>query len=406
MEAIKRFSFPFAFIVPSGYEYGDHGRPLPCRMLPPSFNTDKFADGSMSLHLYPKLSVFYQLHAILRYHDEGSMDATSHAVEATEEINFLPYSEVQPPLDLESFPEEFILATTIKIKRHFLDGRPGSIVLQASEPLPLVYYGPTSIASTECILSMTVYAMSFSLQRLRALSLDIKLAIRMKIFYSSRPIDCMPKQTSLARNRQLQLYDRTVKLEEQQFSQLEWDFSPPTPREAHISRQETSGSGGGRSSTSSAMVSNDSDGVTMPTSCLVHIPSQDTAVLWSTGVRISIKPSEALLPAFCSALVSTSYSLLIRARIRGAYSSPADLEIPIQVVHLSASPTVSSPVASQDSSSCVGPAALLAEEDVSLLLMIRNCSLTALCSYCQYIETASQALVAVPPSSKDRHKYL
>ncbi|KAL5404845.1 hypothetical protein PMIN04_012497 [Paraphaeosphaeria minitans] len=108
------YSFPFFFFIPLGTEGPGASKPLLCRTLPPAFRIKA---------LYSDLiSVNYQLHAAVRYRkqqDAGlELLQTTDKVKKSQIVDFLPYSEVQPPTHVASFPEEFVLKTTSPIWKY------------------------------------------------------------------------------------------------------------------------------------------------------------------------------------------------------------------------------------------------------------------------------------------------
>jgi hypothetical protein len=365
---LKCYSLPFAFIIPSGAELPNHDIPPPCWVLPPSFNTMRHGKSDLDPGYCPELSVSYGIHAVVHYSDENDTDsATPHKAKATKDIEFLPYSEIQPPTDTGSFPGEFVLSAKTPIWKHVFGHRLGSIVLRAWEPLPLIHLGATSIASTECTMVVSAHPESLSGQHLRLLSLEVKPAIRLKTFYSAEPIACTPNQTALAETGLLRFHEKVIKLEEQQFSKLEWKYSAKNSANG-FSVPEMPTKDNRRPSDSSGFTSSTaSDGSELRRSDSLDSPAEGGEGVWSASVKISIKPLVTLLPTFCSNFVARSYSLLICVRVSGAYSKKTNLEIPVQVVYLPASATMVAALARQESSPCVGPVALLAEQDVSFL---------------------------------------
>jgi len=104
-------------------------------------------------------------------------------------VVFLPYSDVEPPIYVASFPIQC-----------------GSLLLVASEPLPLIYSSYEDRPCIDLTLFMTAHA-PLAAQRLQAISLNVKPVIRVKIFYASEPVPCLPKQMFLNQNASIRKLD-------------------------------------------------------------------------------------------------------------------------------------------------------------------------------------------------------
>jgi hypothetical protein len=180
------------------------------------------------------ISVAYKLNSVVRYTKEQDtpieVSQIAKKVETSQHIDFLPYFEVQPPTHVASFPEEFVLKTASPIWKHAFGGRLGDLTMNTTEPLPPVYSSHEDRPSTDLTLSISVRA-PLIVQRMWAISLEVKPAIRVKTFYATEPMPCLPKQTLLARNQSIRLHDGIIKLEHMGFTQLDWRYSPRTKTE-------------------------------------------------------------------------------------------------------------------------------------------------------------------------------
>jgi hypothetical protein len=305
------YSFPFYFVVPLGTEGLDVSKPLLCRILPPTFRiTALYSD---------PISVTYKIHAVVQYsqeQDAGSeVPQTTDKTEKSQIVDFLPYSGVEPPTHVASFPEEFVLKTTSPIWKYAFGGRLGELAMSTSEPLPLAYSPYEDRPSTDLTLSITAHA-PLAVQRLRAMSLNVIPAIRVKTFYASEPMPCLPKQTFLNQNQSIRLHDDVIKLEHVDFTQLDWKYCPRIKTDEPPEYEDAvMGNALERTSTNSSLGDNNGDE-------------------WRVSVRIPIQHHETILPTFCGSLISRSYSLLLRIRVAGIRTQKADFEIPLQVVYL------------------------------------------------------------------------
>lgn len=327
---LKQYSIPFSFVIPTEFEYPHDRRPPLCCTLPPSF--DYARSGPTRWHGSPRpaLSVSYSLVARIQY-QEGD-DATRRGVEAKQAVTLLPFSDADPPTCIDDFPGEFVLRKTIALRKHALGGRLGDLVVTAGEPPPLIYSSPGAGASTECVISATVRPGSLSPGRLPRLAFDIKAVIRAKTFYSAKPIRCMPRQADLTSKALIRLHDAVLKLEEQRFSALEWEYAPADNLEG---------------------------------ASLVRPSSSAHGSVWRARLTLAIKPPETLPPSFCGTLIARSYSLLVVISVSGARGKKCCLELPFQVVYHGDTERGPGTIPAQPAGGCKGPGALLVQEAVS-----------------------------------------
>ncbi|KAF2176866.1 hypothetical protein K469DRAFT_605526 [Zopfia rhizophila CBS 207.26] len=194
--------------------------------------------------------------------------------------------------------------------KYALGDRLGSLEIFTREPLPLAYSSYSSTASTECTLSVTAHSAAPAIQRLRALSLEIQAVIRVKTFFSTEPIVCLPKQTFLTQSACIRLHDKVIDLGRERYTQLEWEYSPGVRNDKPPAVLRL------WASDSSVLSNNDSNSA------------------WNVAVRIPIKPQTKLLPTFCSSLIARSYSMVLRVKLAGVHAKKVDLEVPLQIVYL------------------------------------------------------------------------
>ncbi|KAJ9145212.1 hypothetical protein NKR19_g6163 [Coniochaeta hoffmannii] len=226
------------------------------------------------------------------------------------------------------------------MRRHALGHTLGHVAVSAPEPLPLVYSASASSASTECTG---------------------------QDFYSAAPMTCMPIQTDLTGTALIRLHDQVIKLEEQRFSALEWEWRPLSDIRITAPAYELLAARDGPwriSDASEAPQAGSTVPPRQPASDGTYGGSQPRHGTWHASVKISIRPPETLVPAFCGSLIARSYSLLFRVRVCGAHGKKCGLELPLQVVHPSPQPSLPGAVAEQVATPCEGPAALLAQEEV------------------------------------------
>lgn len=336
------YSFPFFFVVPFGTEGLDDSKPLICRILPPTYRPKALDLDS--------ISITYKLYAHVHYRkeqDTGSeVQQTVNKIEKDQIVDYLPYSNVEPPIHVASFPEEFLLKTISPMWKFAFFGRLGNLIMSTHEPLPLAYSLSEDRPSTDLVLSLTAHAPLGAQPNLRAMSLNAKSAIRVKTFYASEQMPCLPTQTFLDRNASIRLHDEIIKLNQTDLTQLDWVWGPHFEGN-EPPRYEDAVMDDGLERTSINPNTRDNSGYE-----------------WRASVRIPIHPHKTMLPTFCGSLISRSYSLILRLRVAGVRTRKADFEIPLQVVYLRPFQVRHDSILDERSNSCIGPEGLLAQQVV------------------------------------------
>ncbi|KAF2665269.1 hypothetical protein BT63DRAFT_378367 [Microthyrium microscopicum] len=205
------------------------------------------------------------------------------------------------------------------LRRYYLGPRVGTLNSSLDEPNALVYPTSASTPSTETTLRLSLRA-TLPINRRMQMAIRIKSGIRVKTYYSAKPMHCMPNQSDLSSENLLQLHDDIVRLEEQRHGNLEW-----TPS--------------------------------------LHEPQS-----WSTSLKIQINPSQVLLPSFCSVLLARSYSFLAKISVSGIHAKPMEFEMPLQVVYPFERTTS---VHRTNSRTCEGAEGNLGRDEVRVLLLYR-----------------------------------
>lgn len=218
--------------------------------------------------------------------------------------------------------------------------------MSTHEPLPLAYSISEDRPSTDLVLSLTAHAPLGAQPNLRAMSLNANSAIRVKTFYASEQMPCLPTQTFLDRNASIRLHDEIIKLNQTDLTQLDWVWGPRLEGN-EPPRYKDPVMDDGLERTSINPDTRDNSGYE-----------------WRVSVRIPIHPHKTMLPTFCGSLISRSYSLILRLRVAGVRTRKADFEIPLQVVYLRPFQVRHDSILDERWNSCIGPEGLLAQQVV------------------------------------------
>jgi hypothetical protein len=366
----RTYSFPFQFIMPEAS--GNEELPIHCQRLPPSFNRQNSYFDKFDLVPRPEAAVTYFLRAIVTFRKSDGLGVGNPVTaEAKKDIDFLPYTEVQPPTHILSFPGEFITRVERQLRKHLFGRRLGTLTVVTEEPDALVYCSENVNVTTDIVLRIFFDAASSSLHPSPNFSFTISSLLRAKTYYSANSLSCVPKQTLLTDDGLLRLHDDVLKVGESKYQNLKWTSLPPDDQaENWAARQPDSLShfNGNTSIKTERSASSNEVFRTSSTSSSAENASEgrNENGTWVTSIRIPISSVQRLQPTFCSKLVARFYSIPLRIRINGAYAEKIDCEVPLQVVHTRRmTETNLVPVQEDASLHCLGRVVILSQGDVS-----------------------------------------
>lgn len=351
---------------------GNEELPILCQRLPPSFNGRNSYFDKFDLVPRPGATITYFLRTIIAFQKSDGLGVSNSVTAVAEKnIDFLPYTEVQPPTHVLSFPGEFITRVERQLRKHLLGRRLGTLTVATEEPDALVYSSENVNVTTNVVLRIFFNAASPSLHPLHNFSFTISSALRAKTYYSAKNLACVPKQTLLTGDGLLRLHDDVLKVGESKYQNLKWTWLPPDdPVENQAARQSDSlyQFNGNISTKTERSASSSEVFRTSSASSSAENASESGGEkgTWATSIRIPISSVQRLQPTFCSKLVARFYSILLRIRIKAAYAESIDCEVPLQVVHTRRmSETTMAPVQEDESLHCLGRAVVLSQGDVS-----------------------------------------
>ncbi|QKD57275.2 uncharacterized protein FOBCDRAFT_186452 [Fusarium oxysporum Fo47] len=224
-------------------------------------------------------------------------------------IEFLPYHEVPPLIDTQSFPSDFTLSVRRPLWKSILYGRLGLVTISTKEPSPLAYSSDQTPASTKCEFDITIDCDLAAIRRLRYTTVVVQPVICAKTYYSYEDLPCMLSQNLSTDHDSLHIYKDFQRLDCQTLQNFQWTFS--NLKSAADETADYLGESAPPSYDEDASIRRDSN----------------------TSVCVPISPSRRLQATFSSHLVARAYSVLFNISFGGAYASKMDLEVPLQVAY-------------------------------------------------------------------------
>lgn len=343
-----------------------------CQRLPPSFNPQNSYFDKWDVVPKPEVAITYFLQTIATFRKcDGSEVGNSVTAVAKKVINFVPYTEVQPPTHILSFPGEFITRVERRLRKHLFGRRLGTLTVVTEEPDALVYSSENVNVTTDIVLRIFFDAASPLPHPSHNFSFTVSSLLRAKTYYSAKSLSCVPKQTLLADDGLLRLHDDVLKVGESKYQNLKWMWLPPDDQvENGAARQSDSLShfDGDTSTKPERSASSSEVFRTSFASSSAENASESGGEngTWVTSIRIPVSSVQRLQPTFCSKFVARFYSIPLRIRINGAYAEKIDCEVPLQVVHTRRMAEANlAPVQEDASPHCFGPAVILSQGNVS-----------------------------------------
>ena len=292
---------PFLFVLPLQLnEGGNEAKEF--LDLPPSLQAgvERRVMGWTDVYMQPNIA--YQLRATIRW---KTAEGRTQISETAYRLRVVSLVQATPPLSIDDFPKEFCLCSSIALRQNRRKPILGGITLFTSEPQPVVLNTTKPRASTVCHIHYRFDPAPMApakscLQRLNCL---VQSTLKVKTFYSTRPLKAMPGMTHVDRNPSLQVRTRSLHLDTRQM-----EIVPHAVGQDSVSP---------------------------------HISKQHNTSLQAL-FSVPINVSRDLLANFVCLYAARRYALAFEIKLVGFHHRPFHLEVPLQVIyddHSSDTPT-------------------------------------------------------------------
>ena len=266
------YVIPFHFVISKWTTKINPGTLEQCLLVPPSLTAGSNVDDPNRNAQHAQIHIYYHLRMMAKYRIPACTEPST--ISTLEPVTVLPFTEVQPPMNTQDFPTEFVESLSGVIRTSLFGPTLGTLTVSTQEPPALVYNDfPFSGSSTalEFKIELDAAENNETYQRLRRLIFDIDGVIRIKTFFSATPFPYLPSQTLLTSQGKIRLLDNVVRLKPQSTGGSHWQYL----RGAEQSR-------------------------------------------WRTMISMPIHVKTRLSPTFCSSLVARFYTLVIRLKVLNA----------------------------------------------------------------------------------------
>lgn len=212
----SRYTTPFTFVIPR-WALAKRTVPDQCLALPPSMSLGAKRMGSHAHETYAEPNISYHVRAILRYRTEVCPEAQT--IEVWKEILFMPITTIQPPINVQDFPAEFVESQIRKFQPALFGGPTYPMTFTMTEPSAVKVKNMQIPGSTwtelNIIIIKPVDSTKGSLQlppSLQNLTFNVESVLRTKTFYSLSPFAVMPGQALLTTRGNVRFKDESLRL--------------------------------------------------------------------------------------------------------------------------------------------------------------------------------------------------
>lgn len=245
-------------------------------------------------------------------------------------IEFLPYIEVQPPIETSFFPGEFVPVAKSSAWSWRFGAKLGSVIVETDEPPPILY--ASAQASTDCTFRVTFQGNLWVAHRLRIHAIEISPVLLINCYYGSERLAGAPRRSSATAGGTLRLHIDSINLDKHVVSDLRWTYGltrfdaydPPGYEETSSAQSERRAA-----SDDVGQAPGGFDPLRMFRTN--SMAKKDPPEVWHTVFKVPVSPPLRLPPSFCADFVAVSYSLLYKISIVGVYTKSLYLTAPLQV---------------------------------------------------------------------------
>lgn len=217
----------------------------------------------------------------------------------------MPTKAPDPPLYIGSYPREFVLESSTKLRSNLYSASMGDLRVSAEEAMSLNLAVDTPRASTYVPVKLSFTASDASSSRVEPYNwtIAVRSRIRLRIFYGTRVFDQEPTLQD-TKSSHLSTRSEFTKEEVRYYSGLRWGMD-------RLSRE----------------------GTAMKQGEVFSSP-------WTTRLYVTVSLPKSCVPSFLAPLAALRYSVILNISVAGMRSGYATVEAPVQVHRSLASPQI------------------------------------------------------------------
>jgi hypothetical protein len=322
------WSIPFYFIISRLIASPNPESPEHCLQLPPSIELGGVLVDEISGNRFAQPSISYHLRALVKFAELEQH--LPRPIETSIPIVIMPHTEEFPPTEVNDFPTEFKVQEERELRQSLFGRILGIMTISMQEPRALIYDFSSKRGSTEGHLTLEFQSpvLDDAYQSLQSIKFTIYSLVRVKTFYSTKSFPKLPSQSFLSQRGDARMRDDIIKLETRTISGISWGFQYDKLKHTLSSEAPVLPN---EEPPNSLSEHDDGPKLAFETNLLPQQPQGR----WIAKITHPINIESRLLPTFCSSIVARLYSVVLRVKTSGIRRESFDLEVPLQVVHMS-----------------------------------------------------------------------
>ena len=285
---------PFSFVIPKELLWDAPVADSRFLRLCPTVKLGCTFEQYPSKARYMQPLIYYRLVATAYATDDNQR---TKLPQCEREIAIQPTQSADPPIYAELFKKEYRLHCSVRLRRHLYHRSSGELELSASEPSPfnLCVTAPRSSTTVSVKLSFVPKRSMEPVLVPYDWTFLVKSFLRMRVFYSTRPLESEPTMADVGFRKQVFVHERSTTAEVREYSNLSW-------RMDRLSKPDEQDD--------------------------IH----HEMLPWTAKLPVSINAPKTLPPTFLTLSAALRYSIVLQVTVVGMQLSSAEIEVPVQMI--------------------------------------------------------------------------
>lgn len=210
-------------------------------------------------------------------------------------IKIIPTKVADPPLYVRAYPDEYRLESSVKLRSRLYSPSIGELRISAEEPVPFNLAAPTPRASTGVPLKLSISANDsfMSSKEPYNWTVTVQTRVLLRTFHSTRALNYEPTLQDLMSDH-LAMRMESTKEEIRYYTGLQWGVDQ-LPKGTAVRQSE-----------------------------MLRPPL-------TSKLYVTVSLPKSSVPSFLTPLAALRYSVILKTTVVGTKSSPATVEVPVQV---------------------------------------------------------------------------
>ena len=296
LEKIRTHQLEFTFTIPSKLISARSDMDNRFLDLYPSARLGSSCHAYPTKQHYMQPFIFYRLVATIPAMDAYAQPLLRYSY-CERVIKILPTRTADPPLYIRSYPYEYKLESSAKLRKHLCAPSIGELRVWAEEPMPLNLLVTTPRASTYVPVKL-----SFTPSNTLASGVEpynwtiaVQSRVRLRTFYGTQIFEHVPTLGDI-KSSHLRMRIESTAEEVRHYTGLRWEFDRLSPNDTAVTLNEILRS------------------------------------RWTTRLHATISLGKSFVPSFLTPLAALRYSVVLKISVPEMRLGLASVEVPVQVL--------------------------------------------------------------------------